>query len=81
MRVRVLLFAILRDATGAGQIALDVERGATAGVAGALLAEKFPALQGYLSRIAYAVNQSYVPATTELHEGDELALIPPVSGG
>jgi molybdopterin converting factor small subunit len=34
-----------------------------------------------LSKIAFAVNRQYVPAQTELHEGDELALIPPVSGG
>lgn len=81
MRVRVLLFAILRDAAGAREIPLDLEDGTTAGAAGALLAGKSPALKPYLARIAYAVNRSYVPATTELHEGDELALIPPVSGG
>jgi len=81
MRVRVLLFAILRDAAGTGEVALDLPAGATARDAGAALAERFPALQAYLPRIAFAVNRSYAPAPTELHDGDELALIPPVSGG
>ena len=81
MRVRVLLFAVLRDAAGAGEIALDLEDGATANLAGAQLSENYPALKPYLPKVAFAVNRSYAPATTELHDGDELALIPPVSGG
>jgi len=81
MRVRVLLFAILRDAAGAGEVALDLPAGATARDAGAELVGRFPALQAYLPRIAFAVNRNYAPAQTELHDGDELALIPPVSGG
>ncbi|HSZ54468.1 MAG TPA: MoaD/ThiS family protein [Tepidisphaeraceae bacterium] len=81
MRVRVLLFAILRDAAGAGEIPLDLEDCATAASAAARLAEDYPALKPYLPRVAFAVNRSYTPATTELHDGDELVLIPPVSGG
>jgi molybdopterin synthase sulfur carrier subunit len=81
MRVRVLLFAILRDAVGAREIPLDLEDGATADSAGSRLAEKYPALQRYLPKVAFAVNRNYAPPTTALHEGDELALIPPVSGG
>jgi molybdopterin converting factor subunit 1 len=81
MRVRVLLFAILRDAAGVGEIPLDLEDGATADLAAARLAENYPALNRYLPRVAFAVNRSYAPSTTALHEGDELALIPPVSGG
>jgi len=45
------------------------------------LGERVPAIQGFLPRIAWAVNQAYVPIETELHDGDELAAIPPVSGG
>jgi molybdopterin converting factor subunit 1 len=81
MRVRVLLFAVLRDAAGVGEIPLDLEDGATAASAAARLAENQPAIKPYLSRVAFAVNRSYAPPTTALHDGDELALIPPVSGG
>jgi len=81
MRVRVLLFAILRDAAGAGEVRLELPDRATAGTAGEALLERFPALRPYLSRVAYAVNRTYCPAQTELHNGDEVALIPPVSGG
>jgi molybdopterin converting factor subunit 1 len=81
MRVRVLLFAVLRDAAGAGEVALDVEDGTTARAAAARLGGKYPSLKPFLSKVAFAVNRNYAPATTELHEGDELALIPPVSGG
>jgi len=82
MRIRVLLFAILRDAAaGAGELTLELPDGSTALSAGATLADQHPALKSYLARIAYAVNRSYVPPHTELHDGDELAFIPPVSGG
>ena len=81
MTVRVLLFAVLRDAAGAGEVTLDVSAGTTARVAAEELAARFPAIKRYLPRVALAVNQQYVPGETKLNEGDELALIPPVSGG
>jgi molybdopterin converting factor small subunit len=40
-----------------------------------------PALRDHLARVAWAVNRAYASIETELHEGDELAVIPPVSGG
>ena len=43
--------------------------------------KKIPAIADYLSRVAFAVNQTYVDRSTILHDGDELAVIPPVSGG
>jgi molybdopterin converting factor subunit 1 len=81
IHVRVLLFAVLRDLAGTGEIALDLDHPATANSAAIELCKSYPALQPYLSRIAFAVNRSYAPALTELQDGDELALIPPVSGG
>ena len=81
MRVQVRLFAILREAAGADEVTLDLSEPATvASLAGPLL-ERFPLLKPYLSRVAYAVNRNYAAPTTELREGDEVALIPPVSGG
>lgn len=81
MRVRVLLFAILRDLAGTAEVPVELEDGATAQSAAAELAKLHPGLEPYLSRIAFAINRQYAPAQTQLHEGDEVALIPPVSGG
>ena len=81
MTVRVLLFAVIRDAAGTGDVLLELSAGATASSAADQLVIRYPSLKPYVPRVAFAVNQQYAPATTELHEGDELALIPPVSGG
>ncbi|HEY2584404.1 MAG TPA: MoaD/ThiS family protein [Tepidisphaeraceae bacterium] len=75
------LFAVLRDAAGTGALDLDVPAGARAGAVRPLLAAAFPALERYLPRTALAVNRSYATTETELRDGDEVALIPPVSGG
>lgn len=81
MTIHILLFAVLRDAAGAGEVTLELPQGSTARDAGAALSARFPALEPYLSRVAFAVNRSYAPPETALREGDEMALIPPVSGG
>jgi molybdopterin converting factor subunit 1 len=81
MQIRVLLFAILRDAAGTGEVILDLAEGATVESLVKMLEERYPNLARYLPRVAYAVNRSYASAKTELQVGDEVALIPPVSGG
>jgi molybdopterin synthase catalytic subunit len=81
MHVNVKLFAILRDRAGTNQTNLELPAGSRVADAAAQLAQKFPAIADFLPRVAHAVNQAYVPATTVLSDGDELALIPPVSGG
>ena len=45
------------------------------------LAREWPALRGYTGSISCAVNESYARFTVPLHEGDEVAFLPPVSGG
>ena len=79
--IRVRLFAILRDRAGESQLTLDLPENATAADAAKAVASRLPAVADHVHRIAYAVNQAYAPASTQLHEGDEVALIPPVSGG
>ena len=79
--IRVKLFAILRERAGSRELELTRAEGSTVGDASSALAKKIPALEQHLSRVAYAVNQSYVDRSTVLRDGDELALIPPVSGG
>jgi MoaE-MoaD fusion protein len=81
MRVIVKLFAVLREQAGMDEMLLELPAGATAGSAAAVLAERTPALQKFLGRSAFAVNRSYVPSSATLSDGDELAIIPPVSGG
>ena len=81
MRINVRLFAILRDRSGAAELTLDLPEGSTVTHASSTLSDRYPVVKDLLPRVAYAVNRAYVPVTTELHDGDELAIIPPVSGG
>jgi molybdopterin converting factor subunit 1 len=81
MRVRVKLFAVLRERAGSSEIALDLPPGATIAAARDAIARERPALAAHLARVAFAVNQSYAKPEALLTDGDELALIPPVSGG
>ena len=81
MRVRVRLFASLREAVGASALDLDLPDGATAGAAWELLATAHPALVPRRGSLAAAVNRRYAPFDAPLSEGDEVVFIPPVSGG
>lgn len=79
MKVRVLLFAYLRERHGASQVTVDVADGAT-------VADVWTELSSRLNlspreRIRVAVNEAYVDNSYRLQDNDELALIPPVSGG
>ena len=76
MRVSVRLFAGLRERAGEDQIELELPEAASVGDALAALAS----LTGGI-RVVMAVNREYADASTPLRPGDELALIPPVSGG
>jgi molybdopterin converting factor subunit 1 len=76
MEVRVRLFAALRERAGAGEIELELPDGARVSDALAQLS----ALTDGVS-VVIAVNQEYADAAVPLHSGDEVALIPPVSGG
>jgi MoaE-MoaD fusion protein len=82
MKVRIRLFAVLRELAGSDWIELDLREGATVADALKQLGDQ-PALAGALQRMAIqmAVNHDYASASTELDDEDELALIPPLSGG
>ncbi len=82
MKIRVLLFATLKQRAGCSALNLELPEGAAVGAARAALAEKFPALdEGVLGRALAAVNQEFAADEEVLHEGAELAFFPPVSGG
>jgi len=81
MRVRVRLFASLREAVGEAAAELELRPGATAEDAWRSLVARHPALEARRASLAAAVNRSYCGFDAELEDGDELAFIPPVSGG
>ncbi len=81
MRVRVRLFASLREAAGRDAVDLVLGADATAEDAWTRLVHEHPALVDRRRSLAAAVNRSYAPFDTPLHDGDELVFLPPVSGG
>lgn len=81
MRITARFFALHRDVVGAPQLELDVEPGTTAGGLWARIAAMYPRLAPATRSLMFAVNQTYADPGTELHAGDEVAFIPPVSGG
>ncbi len=80
-RLRLRLFAVLRERAGHAELRRDFPDRATVGEVWRALAEEFPALGGDRGAIAFAVNQEYVEANFQPRDGDEVAFIPPVSGG
>lgn len=79
--VRVLLFSVLRECVGAGEVTVSLPGDATGGTLLDRLAERHPAFGDYRSVVRLAVNEQYAAPDTRLHDGDEVALITPVSGG
>ena len=77
----VRLFAGLREMIGAREITIDVPDGATADGLKQRLGELHPHVEPMLPTIACAVNEEYVDGGHVLRAGDDVALIPPVSGG
>jgi molybdopterin converting factor subunit 1 len=81
VHVTVRLFARLRELTGTAELRRQVGEHATAMDAWNGLTSEFPDLAAYTSSVSCAVNESYARFTTPLKEGDEVAFLPPVSGG
>jgi len=81
LEVRVRLFAMQRELAGTRAVPLKLPAGATVEAAWAALVERYPALAPARSFVRFARNGEYAEAATLLEDGDELACIPPVSGG
>ncbi len=81
MKIAIKLFAGLRDRAGAGDLSVELPEGAT--VRDAIDAAQHNAPKEWTAptSLMAAVNNEYVEFTGILSDGDELALIPPVSGG
>ena len=81
MRVTVRLFARLRDIAGAAELTRDIAQGATILSVWRQLAGEYPELGQYERSISSAVNADYARMDQVLSDGDEVAFLPPVSGG
>jgi molybdopterin converting factor subunit 1 len=81
MRVTVRLFARLRELVGAGDLAIEVPAEATVAEVWAALVAAHPEAAAYARSMSCAVNLDYAKMTAPVHDGDEVAFLPPVSGG
>src|SRR5690348_6901345 len=81
MRVRVLLFGVLKDMFQRGEESLELNSGATVSDLLEHYRSANPEKAKFFHSLALAVNQQYAAPAQQLHEGDEIALLPPVSGG
>lgn len=81
IRVKVLFFGAARDAVGDGEVELRLNPETTSRTALNTLIKKYPKLDRFGRSLLLAVNQQYARGDTQLNDGDELAVFPPVSGG
>jgi MoaE-MoaD fusion protein len=81
MQVTVLFFGMLKDLAGRGSESLNLADNATLGDVLDHYASEIPRLKEFAASIAMSINQEYADPDTKLKPGDEIALLPPVSGG
>jgi MoaE-MoaD fusion protein len=81
MQIRVLFFGILKDLSGKSSDSISLPENATLGDVLSHYEEIIPRLKDTKPSLAMSVNQEYAGVTTKLRPGDEVALLPPVSGG
>jgi len=80
-RLRLKLFATLRERARASELEREFPDGTTVGEIWRRLQDEIPALRGHLDSVRFAVNQEYVEDDFTPRAHDEVAIIPPVSGG
>ena len=81
MSVNVLLFAAARDAVGKSKVAVELPEGCTVAMLRELLSVQYLALAPVLANSQIAVNQEWASDDVAIAVNDEVAVIPPVSGG
>ena len=81
MRVTVRLFARLRDLAGTGELVKEVPETSTVQTVWRALVAEMPTLGDYERTMSVAVNADYSRMSAAVHDGDEVAFLPPVSGG
>src|SRR5580658_9189964 len=81
LSVTVKFFATLRERAKTSELRREFASGTTVGQMWRSLREEFPQLQGHAGSVSFAVNHEYVKDDFHPRDGDEVAFIPPVSGG
>ena len=81
MKVRVRCFAAAREIVGTGELIVDLPEGSTLMQLLDRIQGQFPRLQGLAGSLLFSVNREYAAPDRKLAAEDEVALIPPVSGG
>ncbi|NKB69945.1 MAG: molybdopterin converting factor subunit 1 [Candidatus Latescibacteria bacterium] len=81
MKIRILSFAVCHEIIGNREVDIEIVENATVSTAIEELVKLYPALSGCKDSLAVAVNAEYADGSKILKAGDEIALIPPVSGG
>jgi molybdopterin synthase catalytic subunit len=81
MQIRVLFFGVLKDLTGKAGESLNLPESATLGDVLTHYEQRIPSLRELTTALAMSVNQEYAGPEARLKPGDEVALLPPVSGG
>ena len=81
MKLRILYFGVLKDLTGHAAEAVDLPEHSTLADLLAHCESRTPQIKDFLAGIALSINQEFAQPGTVLHENDEVALLPPVSGG
>src|SRR5512142_232163 len=81
MQIKVLFFGVLKDLAGRRDDTVTLPDGATVADVLAYYAQQYPRLRTYLPAVATAVNEVYSARSAGLRHGDQVGLLPPVSGG
>ena len=81
MEIRVLFFGTLKDLTGCASDSLSLPENSTLGDVLRHYEQAVPRLKEFTSSLAMSLNQEYAAIDACLQQGDEVALLPPVSGG
>jgi MoaE-MoaD fusion protein len=81
VRIRVLFFGVLRDITGMREDTVNIETGGSLGTVYEHYAARFPRLREVSSSLVLALNQQFSGPSALVSDGDEVAFLPPVSGG
>jgi len=79
MTARVLFFGAIREAVGESEMKLPITAGTNVTQALKAIAERFPKMPQH--NVLFAINQQYASGSETIHDGDELAIFTPVSGG
>jgi molybdopterin converting factor subunit 1 len=81
VRVKVLFFGRLKEIAGQGEDSAEIAAGASIEQLFAAFASRYPELAKFRASLVASRNQEFAAWSTPLHAGDEVAFLPPVSGG